>query len=205
LGAGDVDGRACYEEVLRRAEQAGYDNYAQVCPYERFEEMAFDPEQGKMTKIAAREAIVIFQREAMKFYKDAKRFYYTDPNGKIIPGLDCAITSVHPDFVEVDFIEVKHAVPQSVRQAQADQDMAQDPDPNKKKLKYILLIEKVEKPQNGLECNVMAGLIQTLTIENGYLLRIKIMVYFQVSPIMWRLFMTIMTFQPVSLQSISEV
>jgi hypothetical protein len=100
---GLVDLRACYKEVLRRAEQLECEYFESVCSFERFKSLA--TECGNVNQQTAREAITILQGEMHGYYVNARRVDY----GPEIKGLDFAVDGLG-QFENITHANTKNGV-----------------------------------------------------------------------------------------------
>jgi hypothetical protein len=113
---GQVDLRACFQEVLRRADQLDCEDFESVCSFERFKSLA--TECNNITPKTAREAITILQVEMHGYYKNARRVDY----GSGIEGLDFAVNGLG-EFENITHAEVKNGVGPAIK-------IAENQDPN---------------------------------------------------------------------------
>ena len=108
---GQIDLRACYAEVLRRADQLSCEDFESVCSFERFESLA--TECNDITPKTAREAITILQGEMHGYYKNARRVDY----GPGIEGLDFAVDGLG-EFENITHADAKNAVGSAIKIAE---------------------------------------------------------------------------------------
>jgi len=113
---GQVDLRAWFQEVLRRAEQLECEDFESFCSFERFKSLA--TKCSNINQQTAREAITILQGEMHGYYKNARRVDY----GPEMEGLDFAVDGLE-EFENITHGDTKNGVGSVIK-------IAENQDPN---------------------------------------------------------------------------